>query len=142
MLTRPPQSPYDLIITDAGEHEHVVIGSRVRLLEGSEIGVVSEVESHFSRVKLFSTSGEKTNAVLERSQIPVVLEGVGGGNFRISVPRDVAVVVGDRILSSALDASLLAVVADIKVTATDSFKEVLARSPANIFSIRFVSISP
>lgn len=142
VLTHPPQSPYDLIITDAGARDQVNIGARVKLLEGPEIGMVSEVASGFSKVRLFSTSGEETNAVLERHQVAVVLEGVGAGNFRISVPRETQVEVGDKILSPALDSSLLAVVEEIKVSPTDSFKEVFAKGPANIFNIRFVSIIP
>jgi len=36
----------------------------------------------------------------------------------------------------------LAVVEDIRLQPTDSFKEVLAKSPTNIFTLRFVFIRP
>lgn len=140
VLTHPPQSPYDLIVIDAGLYDGILIGARVTLPEGPEMGVVSEVFPTFSKVKLFSTGGEKTSAVLERHQMPVELEGMGGGNFKVVVPRETEVVVGDRILSASLSSSLVAVVEDVKVTPTDAFKEILAKSPANIFSIRYVSI--
>lgn len=140
VLTRPPQSPYDLVVIDAGLHDAISVGARVTLPEGPEVGVVSEVFPTFSKVKLFSTSGEKTEAVLERHQVPVELEGIGAGNFKIIVPRETEVVVGDRVLSATLNSSLVAVVEDIKVSPTDAFKEILAKSPINIFSIRFVSI--
>ncbi len=142
VLTHPPQSPYDFLVVDAGERDGVVSGARVTLPEGPEVGTVFQTSSNSSRVKLFSASGEKTNAVLERHQVSVVLEGVGAGNFNISVPRETEVVVGDRIISPGLDSTLMAVVEDIKLSSTDSFKEVLAKSPVNIFSVRFVKILP
>lgn len=140
VLTHPPQSPYDLVVVDAGAHDGITVGARVTLPEGPLLGEVSEVFPTFSKVKLFSTSGEKTDAVLERHQVPVQLEGMGAGNFKIIVPRETEVVLGDRVLSSSLGSSLVAVVEDIKVTSTDPFKEILAKSPANIFSIRYVSV--
>lgn len=142
VLTYPPQSPYDLLIIDAGTRDGVSAGASVALPEGPELGVVEEVMENFSRVKLFSTSGEKVQAVLERTQTPVELLGTGGGNFKIVVPRDTAVEIGDRVLSARLDAALLAVVEEVSLEATDSFKEILAKSPINIFSVRFVTVLP
>jgi len=142
VLTRPPQSAYDVLVADAGESHGVSAGARVFLSEGPEIGTVVEVFSKSSRIKLYTSSGESTHAVLERHLVPVVLEGAGAGNFQIIIPRETQVEVGDRILSSGLDANLMAVVRDIKVEQTDSFKKVLAQSPANIFGITRVLIKP
>jgi cell shape-determining protein MreC len=142
VLTYPPQSPYDLIIIDAGTREGVLPGSSVALPEGPEIGVVEEAMENFSRVKLYSTSGEITQAVLERTQTPVELLGSGAGNFKIVVPRDIPVEAGDRVLSAKLDAALLAVVEEINLEATDSFKDIFAKSPTNIFNVRFVTVLP
>lgn len=142
VLTHPPQSPYDLLVVDAGEREGVLTGSRVSLPEGPEVGVVTQVFPSFSRVKLLSSAGEKVPAVLERHDIPVELEGRGGGNFQLLLPRETAVEIGDRILSSSLRGELLAIVEDVTLEPTDSFKEVLARSPANIFRVRYLVIRP
>jgi cell shape-determining protein MreC len=141
VLVAPPQTPYDTVILDLGEGA-VSAGSGVYLLSGAFVGVVSEVYSNSSRVKLFSTSGEESNAVLERGEIPIVLEGIGGGNFKITLPRDTAIESGDRILSPDIEANLIAIVEDVRLTQTDSFKTVLARSPANIFSLRLVVVRP
>ena len=91
---------------------------------------------------LFSTNGRETNAVLERDSVPVVLVGRGGGSFKITLPRDVLVEKGDRILSPDITSRLLAAVEDISISSTDSFQEVLARSPINIFTVRFVFVTP
>ena len=142
VLVRPPQSLYDFLLVDAGSEDGVSLGAKVYMPEGPELGVVSEVFSNQARIKLGTSSGEKTGAVLERHGVPVVLEGVGAGNFRIRVPRETEVVVGDRILSATIEGNLLAIVGDITLQPTDSFKEVLAKSPWSIFSNRFVLIRP
>lgn len=142
VITRPPQSPYDIIFVDAGSSDGVAVGFRVNLPEGPALGLVTEVFASNARVELFSTAGKKRDAVLERGSVPVVLEGRGGGNFRLRIPREVEVEVGDRIVTGDALYSLLAVVESVSVFSTDSFKEVLARSPLNIFSLRLVSITP
>lgn len=142
VLTYPYQTFYDTIIIDAGSDDLVAVGSEVSLPEGPVLGTVSEVFSKTAKVKLFSSSGEKTTAVLERDNVPVVLIGVGGGNFKITLPRDMAVENGDRILSADTASRLLAVVGDVSSSPTDSFKEVLAKSPTNIFTLRFVFVTP
>ncbi|MBI2673710.1 MAG: rod shape-determining protein MreC [Candidatus Zambryskibacteria bacterium] len=142
VLTRPPQTPYDVIVIDAGSSESVAVGAEVSLPEGPLLGMVSQVFSKSAQVKLFSANGEKTNAVLERNNAPINLVGAGGGNFEFSVPRDIAVEKGDRILSADIRARHLATVGEIQIQPTDSFKEVLAKSPANIFTLRFVFITP
>ncbi|MDP3763825.1 MAG: rod shape-determining protein MreC [bacterium] len=142
VLTHPPQTPYDVIIIDAGSNDSVTMGSEVSLPEGPILGVVYEVFSRKARVKLFSAAGEETDAVLERGDAPVTLIGLGGGNFKLILPRDVVVEKEDRILSADISSRLLAVVEEIDIRSTDSFKEVLAKSPTNIFAIRFVFITP
>ena len=106
------------------------------------MGTVSEVFPKSAKVKLFSASGDETNAILERHNVPVTLIGAGGGNFRFELPRDMIVETGDRILSSDIAARHLATVGDVSVRPTDSFKEVLAKSPINIFALRFVFVAP
>ncbi|MDO8471253.1 MAG: rod shape-determining protein MreC [bacterium] len=142
VLTHPPQTPYDVIIIDAGSNESITVGSQVSLPEGPILGVVSEIFPKNAKVKLFSASGEETNAILERNNVPVTLIGTGGGNFRLALPRDIAIEKGDRILSPNIVSRPLATVADVSVRPTDSFKEVLAKSPTNIFTLRFVFVTP
>ena len=72
----------------------------------------------------------------------MTLEGAGGGNFKLVLPRETEVEAGDRILSADISSRLLAVVGDVVMKPTDSFKEVLAISPVNIFGIHFVLIKP
>lgn len=140
VLVHPPETPYDVLVIDAGKDLGVGVGSAVTTPEGNGLGLVSAAFAKTAEVRLSSTSGERTDAVLERGGIPVTLVGRGGGNFSFTVPRDTAVELGDRILTPNLDARLLGVVGDIEVTPTDSFKTVLVRSPVNPSEIRFVTV--
>ncbi len=142
VLAHPPQTLYDVIVIDLGSNESVSLGSEVFLPEGAILGRVSEVFGNYAKVKLFSTAQEETNAILERNSVPVTLVGVGAGNFKIMIPRDIEVESGDRILSADVFSYLLAVVEEVSVSSTDSFKEVLARTPVNIFALRFVFVTP
>ena len=142
VLAHPPQTPYDVIIVDAGSNHSVALDWKAYLPEGPALGVVSEVFSNKARVKLFSAVGEETNAVLERSSLPVTLVGRGGGDFKLIIPRDVNVEKGDKIFSPEIDSHLLAIVEEVSLEPTDSFKEVLAKSPTNVFTLRLVLLRP
>ncbi|MDO8424223.1 MAG: rod shape-determining protein MreC [bacterium] len=142
VLVRPPQTPYDIILIDAGQNDGVTLGSEVTLAEGPVLGKVSELFPGSAKARLFSSAGEKTNAVLERSGLAITLEGAGGGNFKVVVPRETPVEMGDRILSADIFSRLLAVVEEVEIEQTDSFKRVLARGPVNLFNMRFVIIRP
>lgn len=142
VLSRPPQTPYDLLVVDIGEGEGVYVGDTVSTPEGVLLGTIVEVSSSSSKVRLYSSGGVETAAYLERDNIPVTLVGAGGSNFKIRVSREVSVERGDRVLSSGVLARLIAVVGDINVRPTDSFKEVLVRTPVNMSDIRFVLIYP
>jgi cell shape-determining protein MreC len=142
VLSHPPQTPYDVLIIDAGSTQSVIEGSKVISLEGSVLGVVSKSFPEKARVKLYSTNGEQTNVVLERDGLSVILNGSGGGNFKLVLPRDVKVEKGDRILSPEIRPRLVAVIEEVNVKPTDSFKEILAKSPVNIFNLRFVFVAP
>ncbi len=142
VLVHPPQTPYDSLIIDAGAVDGVSLDAVVSLPEGPKIGTITEVFNKSARVKLYSSNGEKTNAVLERFGVPVTLVGRGGGNFEIALPRDVAVEVGDKIISGNLTPMMMGIVGDVEMKPTDSFKKIMVRSVANIYTMRFVVITP
>ncbi len=140
VLASPPQAPYDTLIIDAGSKDNISIGMRVFMPEGPLLGTIEEVYHGSAKVRLYTYPGEKTNAVLERHGIPVTLEGAGGGNFRIMFPRETEVEVGDRFLSADVFSHLVGVVGAVSMEATDSFKDVYAKSPTNIFNLHLVLV--
>lgn len=140
VLAHPPETPYDLLIIDVGRAQGVEVGDRVSLPESGALGKVAEVGEKISKVNLYSSSGEKTGAILERKHVPITLEGVGGGTFKFSVPRDISIEVGDKILLPGLRTELVGVVVQVELTPTDSEKHALVRALGNVSSIRFVSV--
>jgi rod shape-determining protein MreC len=141
VLIHPPETAYDILVLDAGSNLGVSENDLVSTPDGVALGRVSEVFDHTSKMRLFTSSTVQTNAVLERDSVSISLLGQGGGNFKIILPRDMDVQAGDRILTSGLDSSLIAVVSSITQKPTDAFKEVLATTPINIYTHRYVVIS-
>ncbi|MBX4199931.1 rod shape-determining protein MreC [Candidatus Parcubacteria bacterium] len=141
VISRPPKTSYDVLVIDAGKENNISVGETVSVPEGPILGKVFESFSNTSQVVLFTTSGEKTDAILERNLLPVTLVGKGGGNFEMILPRTAEVEVGDKILSSPIDPRLMAVVGDVEETPTEGFKKALASVPVNLQTLRFVSIS-
>lgn len=142
VLVHPPETPYDVLVVDAGQAEGIHEGERVFLPEGVLLGTVSAVGEHEAHVTLYSSSGLKTDAVLERGGVAAVLVGQGGGNYKIDLPKDVSIKTGDRILAPGLAAELLGVVGDVETTPTDSALHAYIRSVASVSSVRYVLIKP
>lgn len=140
VLVRPPETPYDIFIIDAGDNLGIRPTSLVTTPQGVAIGTVTAVFSTTAHVKLYSTAGERTDAVLERGGESITLIGRGAGNLEFIVPRDTKVELGDRVVLPYLDAPLVAVVGDIEMNPTSSFKTVIAQNPANPSKQRFVLI--
>jgi cell shape-determining protein MreC len=142
VLVHPPETPYDMLVIDAGTSEGVALGNRVSLPEGVVIGNVSQVSTYSARVDLYSGSGNTTDAVLERNSLPVTLIGQGGSNFEFDLPKGVAVEDGDKILSPNIRSEMIAVVGDVESDPTDSLEHVYARSVVDVFTLRFVLVKP
>ncbi|MBX4195449.1 hypothetical protein KW796_00630 [Candidatus Parcubacteria bacterium] len=140
VLVHPPETPYDNLIIDAGEVEGVKMDSRVSLPEGGALGTISEVHEHQSKVALYSGSSIETGGLLERGNIPVTLVGAGGGTFKLTLPRDVIVEAGDKILLPGIRSELVGVVREVSLEPTDSEKHVTVGAVANIHGIRFVNV--
>lgn len=140
VLAHPPETPYDILIIDVGTDDGVEFGDRVTLPEGGALGTILESHSKEAKVLLYSSGGVETSAYLERGGVAITLIGKGGGTMSFTLPRDVPVALGDKILLPGIRSELLAVVEDIELEPTDSRMRVLARGLRNINGIRFVSV--
>lgn len=140
VLVHPPETPYDIIIIDAGAGAGVVVGDQVSLPEGGALGKVFEVFDKQSKVLLYSSGGNETNAFLERHNIALTLKGAGGGTLKVDLPRDVTVEVGDRILLPGIPGELIGVVEEVGQEPTNRAKHVIISGVANVNSVRFVEV--
>lgn len=97
VVARPPESPYDTLVLAAGEKEGVVLGMEAFGDGGVPIGVVSKVDSDFSRVTLFSSPGMLTDGSVGHGNLPLTLTGAGAGSLTASAARAADVAVGDTV---------------------------------------------
>lgn len=140
VISKPPQSPYDVLIVDVGENVGIDVGAEVYGLGGIPIGLVHETVSGTSRVVLFSSVGEEHQATLNRTGATITLKGVGGGNIEAQAAQDLDVRVGDTVSLPVFGGAVVAEVVDIEHIETQASKTVLLKVPVNVFHTRFVEI--
>jgi len=159
ILSKPNAVPYDILVIDIGSLNGIKAEDKVFAYGNILIGQISEVYPKISKVRLFSTSGQKTSVILglnqqeligrTNSQSEFVLGskdiyldalGRGGGNFEITVPYDFEVVKGDNALYPNIYPYIVGVVEDIIFDSRDPFKKVLLRSPINFQELKFIQV--
>ncbi|MBA3733199.1 rod shape-determining protein MreC [Patescibacteria group bacterium] len=140
ILSKPPRSPFDTFVIDAGSSEGVFIGNKVYISENIIIGTITNVTPHTSLVQLFSTGGLKQDAVVSRTGTMLTITGRGGANFEIEVPKDTDILWGDSFLYPGLNSSILGNVYYIDTNSQSSFKTIYIRIPGNVFDSKVVYI--
>ena len=116
VLARPPVSPYDSLVIDAGERDGVREGARVYAFGDAALGKIASVRAGTALVSLYSSPGNSFEALLETSDgefASVFVRGEGGGNFSIVLPRDFPVSVGAAVRLPGFSAAYLGRVSDI-----------------------------
>jgi len=139
VLAKPDMTPYDILVVDVGKDKSVLVGDLV-LFENVVLGEVVEVYQTSSKVRLYSTSKQKVSVFIGDSAIGAEVQGLGGGNFEIKLPRESGVFAGDSIYVSDINPRILGTVEYINSDPNEVFEKVLFRSPVNLFSLRFVDI--
>jgi len=139
VLLRPPMTPYDTLMIDAGSAEGVATGDVVSAGGTALIGAVSEVYARSARVALFSAPGESYDALL-RGAIPVKVEGQGGGSMQARVPSGTAVAAGDAVVLPGIAGGMTATVSHVERAESESFVTLYMQLPANIFTLRYVEV--
>ncbi|MEX2028952.1 MAG: rod shape-determining protein MreC [Candidatus Paceibacterota bacterium] len=140
ILSKPSRSPYDTLIIDAGAEEGIKNGNLVFALGDLPIGTIAETYPQSSKVILFSSSGEKTPAVMAGNNIFLEMVGRGGGNFEMIMPRDVVPAVGDQAILPGITPRIIGVVQKIISDSRSPFVKALLVSPVNVQEIKFVQI--
>lgn len=139
VVMRPPATPYDTLLVDAGSTHGVAEGALV--FEGSAaVGSVAQVYTTSSRVALFSSPGQILEGMLNGT-VPVSVEGQGGGSLIAIVPVDTSVAVGDSVTISGIASPLALRVWGVERREGESFKTIYFRAPVNPFQTRFVTIA-
>jgi cell shape-determining protein MreC len=140
ILSKPNQSAYDTLITDGGANLGIKIGDTVFAYGNIPIGRIGTVTPNSSTVILFSSSGEKTPAIISNGNVFYELIGRGGGNFEMLLPRDIFLQKGDQAIKPGIYPYVLALVESIISDPRDPFTKALLSSPVNIQELKFVEI--
>lgn len=98
IILRPPALAYDTLILDAGKEQGVSEGALVYFSDDLVLGRVQSAFDTSSEVALFSSSGIETDVLIGADSIAAVAKGHGGGNYTISLPRDVVIEEGMRYI--------------------------------------------
>lgn len=140
VLKRPPFSPYDELVIDIGSDHDISTSSLVYFSGNVLIGRVVDVLKTTSRVKLFSSPGEKFEVLIGASNIPATAVGRGGGQYEAQVSRDTTVKEGDFVINSSLSNKPFGVVSAVLFDPTQPFETILFAPPVNMYQLRWVLI--
>lgn len=142
VLSKPPIAPYDMVFIDAGEEDGIAVGDFVSGYGETIIGRVAVVSRGTARVKLFSSPGEKFEVIAGKANVSAEAEGLGGGNFRIRLPRGVDISEGDPVIIPSATTQVAGVVSVVRFAPNDPFQDVLFKSTVNMFELRWVEVIP
>lgn len=154
VVLRPPRTPFDSLMIDAGSDQDILEGDLVFADVNYAIGVISSVSEKTSTVALFSSSGQKIDGLINsdlessmststkrvNSLSPVSIEGRGGGNFYIKLPKNIKVKSGDPIIWPGAETIILGVVEVVESTEGDAYSQIYFKSPINMNSLRYVQV--
>src|SRR3989344_1382773 len=150
ILAKPDHSPYDTLIIDTGSKIGIEAGSIVFAYGDVPVGRVSDVYPDSSKVILFSNPGDKTEVLIsgklaspdasQGGDIFMQVGGRGGGNFEMTLPRDLVLEKGTEVQLPGLAPRVLAIVETILSDPRDAYQKALLVSPVNIQELKFVEI--
>ncbi len=136
--------PYDVLIIDIGSTNStkaLKVGDLVTTDTGTLIGLVAEVYGDQSKVRLFSAYGERLPISLGSNNFAAEAFGLGGGNFKVRLPKGVAIAIGDyvRVPRYGLE-QILGVVAEVKETPSQPFVDIFFKTPLNLNELDLVEV--
>jgi hypothetical protein len=141
ILKKPPFSAYDIFILDVGTADGVQIGNPVYALGNILIGEIAEASTpHISKVKLYSSFGEKFDVYIGPKSLAAHAIGRGGGAFEAELPRDSEVKEGDVITIPSLASGTFGTVAKVLSDPARPFATILFSQPLNLYEQKWVEV--
>jgi len=140
IISRPPQSPYDMVVVDTGSDNGVKQGMKAVAYGSVLIGHVAEVFPNTSKIKLVSYPGEETNLIMENAKISAIGLGLGGGNIEVKIPSSVKINSGDKINTEGTFYYLLGTADKIEADALNPFQKIIFRMPVNLNELQKIGL--
>jgi hypothetical protein len=117
VIGRPPQSPYDTLLLDAGAEDGVTLGAGAWWPAGVYLGVVTKVDKQTAVVELVTAPG--VNHQVTVAGIPVTTIGRGGDGFYMEVADTEVITVGAAVISDKYEMPIGVVAATEKLPTTN-----------------------
>ena len=140
VVVRPPETPYGLMVIDRGTRDGLVVGDLVRSSRKEILGEVVAIEESLAKVLLYSAPDQTRSVLLGADELPVSALGLGGA-WRIEVPQESVVAVGDSVVSDSSERFVLGYVISIDDREGEPFKYVYAAPSVNIQELTWVDIA-
>jgi cell shape-determining protein MreC len=140
VTAKPPQVPLDSIFIDTNFDNNLEEGGLVLASDRVMIGKIAEKSGNQAIVKLNSFVGQISYGYVARTNEPVEVEGVGGGNLEVRVPIDFDIIVGDKIMVGGSSEYLIAVVGVVDEDSSSGFKNAMMSLPVDISKIGIVFV--
>ncbi len=138
VLSRPPMTPYDVLLLDAGTDDGIYDGMRV-YAGGVPLGRIESAGRTSAKAALFSASGVETEAWAGEKRVPLTLVGAGAGAFRADAPREAGILEGDTVYIGSVPAGI---VAKIETHPSAPRAVIAVRPLANLFTLTEVDVLP
>lgn len=140
LITRPPTSPYDILVLSSGSENGVSVGMEVFGKGEVPLGIISSVSENFSRATLFSSPGMIINGWIGRDSLPLIVKGDGGGAMSASIARSANVEVGDIVFAPG--PGMLPIGSVVRVDSDPTSISVVLRimPTINLFSLSWVTL--
>gem|GEM_PF-6315672 len=139
VVARPPVSPYDTLVIDAGAQHKLAAGMQVFSSTEVAIGVVKEVRDTSSVVALYSHSGEKTEVSIPSVAGTLRAEGYGGGTIAVTVPHGIAVATNTPVYLASSHI-LIGYTGDSHPELREHADIVFATSPLSFRNLTWISV--
>ncbi len=140
ILAAPNFSPYDTLVLDVGEDTGIFPGAEVMTDGGFVIGNITDVMESRSVAQLYSSPGLTRDVLVGSARIPAVAHGMGGGNYRIELPKNTDIAEGDEVSVIGEIEEFLGVVDRLIVDEKTGITTLFLRLPVNMTEIGSVIV--
>jgi len=135
---------YDSLLIDVGKSNtspQIKKGDLVLGRGNLILGQVNEVFTRSAKVKIFSSAGSKVRILIGEDNISSEATGLGGGNYRATLPVGVDIPIGSSVRSVSGEREyLVGLVEAIEKSEEVPFQQVYIRSAVNIYQLRYVTV--
>jgi cell shape-determining protein MreC len=140
VLMRPPQTPFDSLVINAGSDEGIAVGDQVYAFTDFPIGQIAEVGSRTAVVRLFSAPGNRIEVLIGSTTTAVIAEGKGGGNFFLKLPKVTEIEKGDIVMRTYLPPEALSTIESVDSAQGEAYTYAYFKLPVNIHTIVYVIV--